>query len=40
VWLTGSDKATISAVFIRQVVPDAAGTATVSDGAMRAMLEQ
>jgi len=40
VWLTGSSKAAISAIFIRQVVPGASGTGTVNAGAMRAVLLQ
>jgi Flp pilus assembly protein TadG len=40
VWLTGSSSANINAVFISQVVPGAAGTATTNDGALSAVLLQ
>ena len=40
VWLTGSNKADISAIFIDQVVPGASGTSSVNAGAMRAVLQQ
>jgi|GEM_PF-2720682 len=40
VWLTGSNKAAISAIFIRQVVPGAGGSGTTDAGAMRTLLLQ
>jgi len=40
VWLTGSNNADVSAIFIRQVVPGASRSGTVDAGAMRTLLLQ